>query len=253
MVKDSLGDRMKAYEDIFNSKLLKRMPVILRLDMCHGHTFTKGFEKPFDSIFMKTMQMTMKSLCENVGNCVFGYTQSDEITLVLVDYKTYDTSAWFDNRVEKFCSVSASMASRFFNKFFIDIVGNKMSENKGDIDYSLYCKRFFTADFDCRAFNVPKEDVSNCILWRQKDAERNSIQMLAQSLYRHKELQGINVKDLQNKMFEEKGVNWNDLPAYKRRGTACIKVEDQGWILDLEMPIITQDRDYIDKFIYVGE
>lgn len=253
MVKDSLGDRMKAYEDIFNSKLLKRMPVILRLDMCHGHTFTKGFEKPFDSIFMETMQMTMKSLCENVGNCVFGYTQSDEITLVLVDYKTYDTSAWFDNRVEKFCSVSASMASRFFNKFFIDIVGSKMSENKCGIDYSLYCKRFFTADFDCRAFNVPKEDVSNCILWRQKDAERNSIQMLAQSLYRHKELQGINVKDLQNKMFEEKGVNWNDLPAYKRRGTACIKVEDLGWVLDFEMPIITQDREYIEKLIYVGE
>lgn len=250
MLKDSLGDRMKAYEDVFNSKLLKRMPVILRLDMCHGHTFTKGFEKPFDSIFMETMQKTMKSLCESVGNCVFGYTQSDEITLVLVDYKTYDTSPWFDNRVEKFCSVSASMASRFFNKFYIEIVN---SQKETLSNFSLYEKRFFTADFDCRAFNVPKEDVSNCVLWRQKDAERNSIQMLAQSLYKHKELQGINVKDLQNKMFEEKGINWNDLPVFKRRGTACIKVEDSGWVLDLEMPIINQDRQYIDKYVYVGE
>ena len=121
MTKDNLGDRMKAYESVTNLKLIRRMPIVLRFDMCHGHTFTRGFQRPFDEIFMKSMQMTMEALCKEILGVVFGYTQSDEITLVLVDYQTFETSAWIDNRLEKICSVGASMASRFFNKFFIKI------------------------------------------------------------------------------------------------------------------------------------
>lgn len=254
MVKDSLGDRMKALEGVTSHKLMRRVPVVMRLDGNHFHTLTRGFKKPFDDILIKTMQMTMEALCKNIQGCVFGYTQSDEITLILVDYQTFETSAWFDNRLEKICSVGASMASRFFNKFFIDNVGLAMADpaNK-DVDFSKYTRRFFTADFDCRAFNVPKEDVCNCVIWRQKDAERNSIQMLAQSMYKHKELMGISCKQLQNKMFTEKDVNWNDLPTPCKRGSACKKNEEGKWYIDYDMPILTEDRKYIEDLIYVGE
>ena len=254
MKKDNLGDRMKALEGVASHKLMRRVPVVMRLDGNHFHTLTRGFKKPFDDILMKTMQQTMEALCKDIQGCVFGYTQSDEITLILVDYQTFETSAWFDNRLEKICSVGASKASRYFNKFFIDNVGLAMTDpvNK-DVDFSKYTKRFFTADFDCRAFNVPKEDVCNCVIWRQKDAERNSVQMLAQSMYSHKELMGISCKQLQNKMFTEKDVNWNDLPTPCKRGTACKKNEEGKWYIDYDMPILTENRAYIEDLIFVGE
>ena len=116
---DKFGDRMKMYESVPKTNLMKRTPVIIRLDGKAFHTFTRGFVKPFDEILIKTMQETTKYVCENIQGCVLGYTQSDEISLVLVDYQRFETSAWFDNRLEKICSVGASMASRFFNKFFI--------------------------------------------------------------------------------------------------------------------------------------
>ena len=116
--KDSLGDRMKTYEYVTRTYLTRRMPVIIRLDGKAFHTFTRGLKKPFDEIFVKAMQDTMKHLCENVQGCVLGYTQSDEITLVLVDYHDRDTSAWFDNNIQKMASVSASMATMAFNQYF---------------------------------------------------------------------------------------------------------------------------------------
>lgn len=293
-MKDSLGDRMKGYEQITNYYLIRRMPVIIRLDMCHGHTFTKGFVKPFDSVFMRSMQDTMFDLCKEIQGCVFGYTQSDEITLVLVDYQNYDTSAWFDNRVQKICSVSAALASKSFNRAFekklesVDIafsVFSSMSyknldrwlveKEKGqskDLDsYSIPNEndKIFTKEellklfncykrsceqgavFDSRVFNVPKEDVCNCLIWRQKDAERNSIQSLAQSMYKHREIMGISCKDLQDKMFTERGVNWNNLETRCKRGVSCIKDMEGKWFIDYDMPILTQERDYIERLIYI--
>ena len=116
--KDSLGDRMKTYEGVAKTRLVKRMPVIILIDGKAFHTFTRGFKKPFDKMLMETMQETTKYLCEKIQGCVFGYTQSDEITLILIDYQQLDTSAWFNYEVQKICSISASMATMAFNKFF---------------------------------------------------------------------------------------------------------------------------------------
>lgn len=240
----SIDTRMKRYELPTKYFLTIRTPVIIRIDGKAFHTFTKGFQKPFDEILMKSMQMTMLSLCEDIQGAVLGYTQSDEITIVLQDYKTFETSPWFDYRLDKVCSISASKATKYFNKYFIENVNASDLEDK-----SVYEKRFFNAEFDSRAFNIPKEEVCNAIIWRQQDATKNSIQMVGQSLFSHKEMFKVNTRDLQNKMLEEKGVNWNDYPATHKRGTSCIKDDEQGWILDKDMPILTQDRAYVEDRI----
>ena len=254
----SLGDRMKQYELVSKSRLIHRMPVILRLDGCHFHTFTKGFEKPFDEVIMHSMIGTMKYLCKNIQGCVFGYTQSDEISLILVDYKKLDSSAWYDNEVQKMCSVAASLCTLAFNRIFREEVHKHVPKyfNENPKLLSAYNKALETgAVFDCRAFNIPKEDVCNCIIWRQQDATRNSIQSLAQSVFSHKELHGLSCDKLQDKLFKERGINWNDLEDYKKRGTACYNrgEEHSDLIVDFCMPILTQDRDYINKHIFIGE
>lgn len=118
MDNSDLAKRMKEYESVSKTKLIRRMPVIIRIDGRAFHTFTKGFQRPFDEVLIKSMQDTMKYLCENIQNCALGYHQSDEITLLLVDYKELDTSPWFDNEVQKICSITASMATMVFNKCF---------------------------------------------------------------------------------------------------------------------------------------
>ena len=225
-IKDALGGRMKAYyEEAAKVRLIRRTPVVIRLDGKAFHTFTKGFRKPFDELLAKAMQATMKYLCENVQGCVLGYTQSDEITLVLIDYAKLETSAWFDCEVQKMASVSASMATFAFNKHFNELYLDQLAE-KGEADaYDLAydAARRKGALFDSRVFNVPKEEVANCLFWRQLDAERNSAQSLAQSLFGHRELQGLSSKELIAKIEAEKGIVWGELPTAQKRGSCCVK------------------------------
>lgn len=250
MQKMTLGDRMKGYESIAKVYLMRRTPVIIRLDGKAFHTFTRGFDKPFDEDFMAAMQQTMKFLCENIQGCVIGYTQSDEITLVLCDYQKLDTDCWFGYCIQKMVSVAASMATFAFTKGLSHYACESFDMKKFEIVSRKLLKGAF---FDARCFNVPIEEVNNCLLWRQQDATRNSIQALAQSLYSQNELHGINTKQLQDKMFSEKGVNWNDLPVYKKRGSCCVK-KDEGWEIDLNIPIFSQDTDYVnERIIFEGE
>ena len=171
MDKSDLAVRMKRYEQASKTYLTRRMPVVMRIDGKAFHTFTRGFKRPFDDTLRYAMKNTMKYLCENIQGCVLGYTQSDEITLVLVDYKTHTSEAWFDYNVQKMCSVGASMATMAFNRFFSDIISTGKSQE-------VYVKVQNQAMFDCRAFNIPKEDVCNNLIWRQQDATRNSIQLV---------------------------------------------------------------------------
>lgn len=126
-VRDELGKRMKTYEAVPQTKLMRRTPVAIRIDGKAFHTFTRGMRAPFDDILTQSMQDTMKYLCKNIQGCVLGYTQSDEITLILVDYKELNTSAWFDNEVQKLCSISASMATMAFNRAFADNVNYEVN------------------------------------------------------------------------------------------------------------------------------
>lgn len=266
--KDNLGDRMKNYENVPKVKLMRRVPAIIRLDGKAFHTFTRGFVKPFDEVLMKTMNDTMKALCENIQGCVLGYTQSDEITLVLVDYQTITTDAWFDYNVEKMCSVSASMATLFFNNAWRDNVERWATDNPSNLQQiEQYTAKFYKALFDARVFNIPKEEVMNCLVWRQQDATRNSIQSVGQANFSQKQLNGKSCNEIQDMLFTEKGINWNDYPTSCKRGTCCIKkpvafkpksnVWDfadtcyrMKWAIDTEIPIFNKEPEYINKLIF---
>lgn len=251
--KTDLAKRMKTYEAVSKTTLVRRMPVIVRVDGKSFHSFTRGFDKPFDKVLMNAMKETMKYLCQNIQGCVLGYTQSDEITLVLIDYKKLNSSAWFDNEVQKICSIAASMAtSAFYREFLNSMLRFCDSE---DYDFGMWCKYNGAisngAMFDARCFNVPKEDVCNNIYWRQLDATRNSIQMVGQANFSHKQLQNKSCAKIQEMLFSEKGINWNDLSADKKRGSCCVK-KDEGWVIDNDIPIFKGDgRKYIEDLIFI--
>ena len=254
MKKDNLGDRMKEnYENRAKTQLLHRTPVIIRLDRKTFHTFTRGFKKPFDNILTEAMQQTMLTLCKEIQGCVLGYTQSDEITLVLTDYKKLETSAWFDYDVQKICSVSASIATLAFNRSFAKQCKLYAPSNSTDINNAHINSIYNGALFDSRCFNVPKEEVTNCILWRQQDAIRNSINSVGQTNFSHKELQGLSTDQVLRKLLEEKQIYWNKLPVHLQRGSCCIKKEVNGiysWFIDTEIPIFKEEgRNYIEKLI----
>ena len=277
-----LANRMKEYEKRNQYYLQKRTPVAIRVDMRAGHTFTRGFKRPFDYIFMKSMQETAKYMCENMGNAKFAYVQSDEITIILTDYDTLETDCWFNYRTYKLCSISASMATMAFNKYFEENVTNEVLEYKmvpHCVEIQQEIKEYHNtliaaldkgAMFDARCFNIPKEEVTNLIYWRQLDASRNSIQMVGQANFSHNELQNKSCNDIQDMLMLQKNINWNDFPTYQKRGSCVVKSDEKEtitednigtkmtirskWIIDKEMPILKgKDRAYIDKLVYVGE
>lgn len=275
MDRSDLAERMKGYEKRNRYYLQRRIPVILRLDMRAGHSFTKGFERPFDEVFIKTIQETAKYLCENIQNCKLSYQQSDEITLLLVDYEKINTDCFFEYRVDKLCSIAASMATMAFNNIFTHIYSQIYIDmkTKGEQIENLvdtYCFKCGKAMFDCRCFNIPKEEVTNCIYWRQLDAIRNSIQMVGQANFSHKELQNKSCNDIQDMLMTQKDINWNDLPTYQKRGSCCVRnhmisepygnrmldrnAGENDWVIDKNIPIFKgEDRKYIDDLVFVGE
>ncbi len=280
MKRDDLGNRMKTfYEQIPKIRLMRRTPVVIRIDGKAFHTFTRGFKRPFDDVLIKTMQETAKYLCENIQGCSLAYTQSDEISLLLIDYQRFETSAWFDYEIQKMCSISASMATMAFNKFF-EKAFNEFAEEP---DYTMRDLDLFSAYsnavkkgamFDARVFNIPKEEVTNYFYWRQLEASRNSIQMVGQANFSHKKLQYKSCNDIQDMLMTQKGINWNDFPTYQKRGSCVVrnkivldsdgeketcmlrdsKQGENNWIIDKDIPIFKgKGREYIERFVNVGE
>jgi len=240
MTFDALGDRMKGYETATRTTLTKRMPVIIRVDGKAFHPWTSGLDRPFDMRLIQAMDNVAMALCQEVEGTVLAYVQSDEISLLLHNYKKLQTQPWFDNQVQKMVSVAASIAGATMTFESVGIFGSIRK-----------------AYFDARIFLLPEAEVANYFLWRQQDASRNSIQMLARTLYSHTELHKKNTSVL-NEMCFVKGHNWNDLPTRLRRGRCIIKVEEMGeslqrtrWIVDNEIPLFNQERDYIEKYLAV--
>ena len=264
-VNDALGTRMKVYyEQVPKYRLMRRTPVAIRIDGKAFHTFTRGFAKPFDEVLGNAMVRTMEYLCKNIQGCIFGYTQSDEITLILQDYRKLNTDAWFDYEVQKMCSIAASMATMAFNRFFYEEIWNEDSSWKCSMtpqsveiqkEHREYIERLRAAAakgamFDARCFNIPKEEVTNLIYWRQVDAARNSIQMAARAVFSHAECDNKNTSQLQDMLMEKYNINWNNYPTRWKRGVCWTKSGGT----DYEMPMLKgENREYVDHLVYFME
>jgi len=233
---------------VAQTRLLNRCPVIVRVDGKAFHSLTRGMGRPFDLHLRAVMCETAKYLCARVQGSMVAYIQSDEISLFLNTYLSLDCDAWFDNEVQKQASVAASMATVAFNQAMA-----LEAQNVPEEDREPYLR---LGMFDARCFNVPREDVTNYFVWRQRDAVRNSIQMVAQANFSHRELQGKSCDELQEMLFRAHGINWAKLPTALKRGVCVVReayLKDEAvrhrWVADLEIPEFTQDRHYIERFV----
>lgn len=246
---DSLGNRQKGYEAVYKQKLVPKMPIVMRIDGKAFHTFTKGMKKPFDDLLINSMQKTMLALCKDIPTCKLGYTQSDEITIVCVCDDMKKTEGLYDYKVQKILSIIASKATRYFNQFFfenVDKLQKDINTFKNVVDVTVYKKKLFVAEFDCRVMNIPEWDIINNLIWRQQDATRNSIQMLGQAYFSQKELNKKNTSQIMDMLMLQKNVNWNNLETFKKRGSCCYRKNNGSkrnpWYVDNDMPILTEDN-----------
>jgi tRNA(His) 5'-end guanylyltransferase len=247
---DKLGDRMKDYESRFRFFLPKRSYTLLRLDGKAFHTYTKGLERPFDVSLINSMDNTAKFLCENIQGAKVAYVQSDEITILLEDFKNIRTESYFGGNIQKIASIAASMASAFFNKYMF-------SNNSS--------KRESLAFFDCRCWSLSDPfEVENTFIWRQKDAIRNSIQLVAQSIFSSKQIFKKSQKDLLEMIEGSSSKNWESYPdglkygrvITKRRYTLqasdpkgnIIETLRSAWFIE-ESPVFTENRQFLRDFI----
>lgn len=226
-----LGDRMKTYEGVTKTCLMKRTPVIIRIDGKAFHTWTRSLSKPFDDNMVVWMANTTRYLVENIQNAVFGYCQSDEISILLRDYDNLTTDQWFNGNVQKITSVSASFATAKFNDYV----------NASGEPYDSMPLAFF----DARVFNIPKEEVTNYFIWRQQDAIRNSIQALGRYTLGHKECQNKNGDQIKQ-MLKDTEYDWDNLPMHYKYGAVFHKKNTE---IQLQVPEFKELREYVDVHI----
>jgi len=197
-----LGDRMKNYERLeAGRRFIPLLPICARIDGKGFSKFTKQFKRPYDPRMSELMTQTMSYLTEQTQASI-GYTQSDEITLVWYSNEV-KSQIFFDGRIQKMTSVLASMTTAFFNSLIAEYIPEKIGT---------------MALFDCRVWQLPTlQEAANTLLWREYDATKNSISMAARHYYSHKALHKKTGNQMQEMLFQ-KGVNWNDYPAFFKRG-----------------------------------
>jgi tRNA(His) guanylyltransferase len=198
----SLGDRMKTYEAAHRTVLPRRTYTLLRLDIRAAHTYLRGAQQPFDEEFMADMDAVAEALCAEITGSAFAYTQSDEISILVTDFATVQTQPWFGGVVAKQLSISAALATAVLNE-----------RRPGR-----------RALFDSRVFTLADPvEVANYFIWRQRDAVRNSVSMAAQAHFSHNRLQGVSSSGMQELLWSELGVNWNDYPPGCKRGRVTVR------------------------------
>ena len=257
-MRDELGDRMKVnYENRTRVLLPRRTYTIIRIDGKAFHTYTRGCDKPFDAGLVEDMNETAKYLCKNIQGAEIGFVQSDEISILMTDFATHQTDAWFDGNIQKIVSVAASLATSKFNQIRIRREVDKILDDPELKSYEILdlISNIKLAEFDARTFTIPaKSEVMNYFVWRQQDTVRNSISSVAQNLYSHKELDGKNMS-VQQEMIFKQGINWNDFEATLKRGRFVFKekYDKQGamrtrWVAG-ECPTFTQEPEFLDLYI----
>lgn len=223
---------MKGQYEVRSRQLLpRRTYTIIRLDGKAFHTYTRGLNKPFDKDLIEDMDNAVVKILPEIQGAQFAYVQSDEISILLTDFAKENTDAWFDGNVQKMVSVSASLMTAEFNKLRI-LRSIKMHKRQSGIEGAVgFYERFYSneienvemATFDSRVFTIPdRVEVMNYFIWRNNDAARNSISMVAQSLYSHKELHGKSSSDKQEMIFR-KGINWSEYDLSLKNGRLIVR------------------------------
>ena len=192
----NIGERIKRYEKVYDYKLTPRSCLFVRVDGKSFHTFTKNCNKPFDQQIINAMVEAALHTAKQMPGFKLAYIQSDECTFMLTDFDNIQTQGWFNYELNKVVSISAAYYTAYFNKFY----GSK------------------DAVFDSRAFIVPQDDAPNVFIWRQQDWERNSVQMLAQSQFNQRELQGKKIPEI-HEMLLTKNLDWSKLSPQLKNGT----------------------------------
>ena len=206
-----IATRMKENYELRDRHMLhRRTPVIVRVDGRAFHTYAKKMQRPFDKRLVSSMCLAAKRVAIEMQGCKAVYIQSDEASFLLIDYERFNTEAWFGYNQSKVESIAASIMTAAFNRLMRMMYG--VSGND--------------AHFDARAFNIPKEEVSNYFLWRAKDWERNSVSMYCHAFYSHNQMHGQGMAD-QHEMLHKVGRNWaTDLSPQYRNGTWLFEKEE---------------------------
>lgn len=199
---DSLGDRIKRYEEVYQPKLTPRSCLFIRVDGKSFHTFTKSLPRPFSDAFIDAMMLSARELAQEIQGFKLAYIQSDEATFMITDFDTLQTQGWFGYELNKVVSISASIMTAHFNSFF------QIGKQK--------------AYFDSRAFIVPVDDWANVFIWRQRDWERNSIQMYARAIFNQKQLHNKSIPEI-HEMLHQEGLNWANLSDTLKNGTFILQ------------------------------
>jgi tRNA(His) guanylyltransferase len=204
---DEFGDRMKELEGAeAGRRFMKLLPVMARVDGRGFSNLTRKMARPYDPRMSALMVATTRYLVQETNACM-GYTQSDEISLTWYS-PTYDSQIFFDGRIQKMTSQLAALASAYFNDRFTEHFDPKEFE------------RPRLATFDCRTWQVPNlVEGANTFLWREQDATKNSVSMAARAHFSHERLMNKGRADMQEMLFQEAGVNWNNYPAFFKRGS----------------------------------
>lgn len=217
-----LGDRMKAYEETFRQVLPVRMPAVIRLDGKAFHTLTRNCERPFDKRLRDCMVQAALAVLEEVPGRM-AFHQSDEVSILLIDYNKFDSEQWFKGAVQKIVSVAAS------------VMGVEFSSRWGKPGY-----------FDARVFVVPERDIKNYFIWRQRDAMRNAVSMAAQAHFSPKQLHGKH-SDEMVVMLKDKGVLFDQYPEWFRFGSVCRRGES------MDAPVFSKNPEFLGQFLTVEE
>lgn len=263
------------YEDRYRLYLTRRTPAIIRVDGRAFHSFTKGMKRPYDEILTKAMWETARYLCKNIMGAKIAYTQSDEISVLMLDYSSkLTTEAWLDYNIQKIASLAASMATMRFNDVFADEAINfltylKKEYGKDDDRWlKIYGLKLRKAMFDARVFNIPESEVVNYFIWRQQDAIRNSVEMLGRTHMPHKDMQGLNTAMVKSRLRDEYDIRWEEQPVFFQRGACIIRTKEEKedinlktgeketalhrtWKVDKDIPVFTQNRSYIEDLLKI--
>jgi len=247
-----LKERIDDYQLITDCKILPRIPIVICINGRGFSKTTQLIDKPFCNIFSECMLTTALQLCSNIEGVLFAYQHNDEIILITRNDQNNDTDPWYDNKVQKLCSATSSIATLFFNK----IAQSKQLNLTGD------------AIFLSQVFGVPTQaEAINTIIYHQQQNFYTAVQSacLYNLLNKYDNnsirdlLAGLDIDGKIDLLSQECGINFNDYPMAFKRGAAIYKVPKivdgvmkNKWFVNSELPIFTRDQSFLSNIFRMG-